>query len=111
MDDSTYAFLKDVLIIKSFQLPYSRISMKLSKNNFLMPIMVFVLFGGCHQQQNTNTNSVSEADNIEKTRALIVGIDDQFSRAFFNGDSVALANYYASDAKLGSLSCLETRKR
>ena len=81
MDDGTYAFLKDVLTIKSFQSPCSRISMKMSKINFLMLIMVFALLGGCHQEQKPdpsqelkpiidkyaelwNTGNVSELDAI-----------------------------------------------
>jgi ketosteroid isomerase-like protein len=77
--------------------------MNLSNNNFLMFIMVFALLGGCQQQQNTNINSVSETDNIEKARAVIEDIDKQFSKDFYNGDSLTLAGYYSSDAKLGSL--------
>ena len=68
-----------------------------------MLIIVFALLGGCHQQQNTNINSVFEANNIEKTRIVIEDIEKQFSKDFYNGDSLALAGYYSSDAKLGSL--------
>jgi ketosteroid isomerase-like protein len=48
-------------------------------------------------------NSESENVEIQKTRIIIEDIDKQFSEDYYNGDSVALANYYSSDAKLGSL--------
>lgn len=34
---------------------------------------------------------------------IIEGLDKQFSKDFYNGDSLALANYYSSDAIFGSL--------
>ena len=77
--------------------------MKLSINIFLTLIIAFVLLLGCRQQQNTGTRPVSEAVDLQKIRSIIEDLDKQFSKDFYNGDSVALANYYSSDAKFGSL--------
>jgi ketosteroid isomerase-like protein len=77
--------------------------MKLSKNNFLIPVVMFALLAGCRQQQNNKIDSGTGATDIEKTRTIIEGIDKKFSKDFYNGDSVSLANYYSTDAKLGSL--------
>ena len=77
--------------------------MKLSINIFLTLIIAFVLLLGCRQQQNTGTRPVSEAVDLQKIRSIIEDLDKQFSKDFYNGDSVALTNYYSSDAKFGSL--------
>lgn len=70
----------------------------------IFALLITLLFlSGCRQQQNNNTDSLSGRIDIAKARTKIEGIDKQFSRDFYNGDSVALANYYSSDAKLGSL--------
>ena len=58
---------------------------------------------GCQQQQSTDKKFVSNTIDIQKARTVIEGIDKQFSKDFYNGDSLALAKYYSSDAKFGSL--------
>ena len=64
---------------------------------------LFFFISGCRQQQNTDTKSESEKMDLQKVRLIIEDLDKQFSKDFYNGDSVALANYYSSDAKFGSL--------
>ena len=66
-------------------------------------LTVIILFTGCQKQQNTDTNSLSEKIDVNKIRKVIEGIDKQFSKDFYNGDSVALTNHYSSDARFGSL--------
>lgn len=41
--------------------------------------------------------------DIQKARALIGTIDKQFSKDYYNGDSVALTAHYASDGQYGCL--------
>ena len=77
--------------------------MKLSINIFTVFIITLTFFTGCQQQQNSKTSSVSEEVDLQKVRSTIEVLDKQFSKDFYNGDSVALANYYSSDAKFGSL--------
>lgn len=76
---------------------------KMLKNIIPLLIIVAAVFAGCRSQQNKAVNSESENVELQKTRAIIESIDKQFSVDYYNGDSVALANYYSSDAKLGSL--------
>ena len=65
--------------------------------------ITILLFDGCQQKQNANTKSGSEEIDLQKIRSTIEALDKQFSKDFYNGDSVALANFYSSDAKFGSL--------
>jgi ketosteroid isomerase-like protein len=71
------------------------------KTLILMALLFFI--SGCQQQQNTDTKSESEKIDLQKVRSTIEALDKQFSKDFYNGDSVSLANYYSSDAKFGSL--------
>ncbi|MEJ2105641.1 MAG: nuclear transport factor 2 family protein [Ignavibacteriaceae bacterium] len=77
--------------------------MKLTINIFSVFIITLVVITGCQQQQNIDTKSSSGKVDIQKARTIIDGLDKQFSKDFYNGDSVALSNYYSSDAKFGSL--------
>jgi ketosteroid isomerase-like protein len=43
------------------------------------------------------------AIDLQKARVIIDSLDRQFSRYYFNGDSLALYAMYAKDASLGSL--------
>ncbi|MEJ2618559.1 MAG: DUF4440 domain-containing protein [Ignavibacteriaceae bacterium] len=70
------------------------------KGSFLIMI---ILFFGCQEQPNKDINSISKTIDLQSVRSKIEDLDKQFSKDFYNGDSVALANYYASDAKFGSL--------
>lgn len=40
---------------------------------------------------------------MQRARAIIDSLDRQFSKDYLNGDSVALASYYAKDAQFGFL--------
>ena len=77
--------------------------MKLYINIFLVFAITILLFDGCQQQQNADTKSKSEKIDLNKVRSTIEALDRQFSKDFYNGDSIALANYYSGDAKFGSL--------
>jgi ketosteroid isomerase-like protein len=76
---------------------------KLYINIFLVFAITILLFDGCQQKQNADTKSESEEIDLQKIRSTIEALDKQFSKDFYNGDSVALANYYSTDAKFGSL--------
>ena len=77
--------------------------MKLSIKIFSAFLIVFAILAGCQQQQNADTKSGSENTDLQKIRSKIEALDKQFSKDFYNGDSLALANYYSSDARFGSL--------
>jgi len=48
-------------------------------------------------------NSASAKIDLQKARGIIDSLDRQFSRYFFNGDSLALYAMYTKDGSLGSL--------
>jgi len=77
--------------------------MKLTMNIFFSLTITFVLLVGCQKQQNISSKSEAEQIDIENARNIIENLDKQFSQDYYNGDSVALAIYYSSDAKFGSL--------
>ncbi len=77
--------------------------MKLLINIFYVIIITLVLFTGCTKQQNRDTKLTSQTADIKKVKAIIENLDKQFSKDFYDGDSVALANYYSNDARFGSL--------
>ena len=77
--------------------------MKLSIKIFSAFLIVLTFLTGCQQQQNADTKSESEKTDLQKIRLKIEALDKQFSKDFYNGDSLALANYYSSDARFGSL--------
>jgi hypothetical protein len=76
---------------------------KMLKNIFPLFIIITAIFAGCRPQQNKAINSESGNVEIQNARTIIEGLDKQFSKGFYNGDSVALSGYYSSDAKSGSL--------
>lgn len=53
--------------------------------------------------QNNVSDLPFQSIDMEKARADIETIEVQFSEAYSAGDSLALANMYASDAQFGSL--------
>ena len=53
--------------------------------------------------QTTKTDSELSAREIQKAREILENIDKQFSKDYLNGDSLALASYYAKDGQFGSL--------
>ena len=53
--------------------------------------------------QITKTDSELSAREIQKAREILENIDKQFSKDYLNGDSLALASYYAKDGQFGSL--------
>lgn len=75
--------------------------MKILENILPVLVIIFVLLSGCTRQQNTGTKYL--AVKIQNAKTIIEGLDKQFSEDFYNGDSLALSNYYSSDAKFGSL--------
>ena len=70
---------------------------------FFALLIALTFLAGCQQRQNADTKSESEKIDLQKVRSTIEALDTQFSKDFYNGDSVALANYYSTDAKFGSL--------
>jgi ketosteroid isomerase-like protein len=74
----------------------------LSIKFFFALLIALTYLAGCQQRQNADTKSESEKIDLQKIRSAIEALDKQFSKDFYNGDSIALANYYSSDAKFGS---------
>ena len=70
---------------------------------FFALLIALTFLAGCQQRQNADTKSESEKIDLQKVRSTIEALDTQFSKDFYNGDSIALADYYSSDAKFGSL--------
>jgi ketosteroid isomerase-like protein len=67
-------------------------------------ILFFLLFSSSAVlSQTTKTDSELSAGEIQKARSVIENIGKQFSEDYLNGDSLALASYYAKDAQFGSL--------
>ena len=69
---------------------------------FFALLIALTFLAGCQQRQNADTKSESEKIDLQKVRSTIEALDTQFSKDFYNGDSIALADYYSSDAKFGS---------
>lgn len=61
--------------------------------------VTFLISTGC-QQQTTDTKPVSEEFNMQKAKSFIDSINTKFSEQIKNGDSMALASHYASDAAI-----------
>ncbi|MFZ0453048.1 MAG: hypothetical protein WAM24_04800 [Ignavibacteriaceae bacterium] len=76
--------------------------MKFSIKIFSVFLIVSACFAGCQQQQSADTKSGSENTDLQKIRSKIEALDKQFSKDFYNGDSVALADYFSNDAKFSS---------
>jgi ketosteroid isomerase-like protein len=69
----------------------------------LILLIIVLAATGCQQQQNADTESLPITFDMQKASKIIESIDKQFSKDFYNGDSVALAGHYASNAQFGSL--------
>ena len=77
--------------------------MKMLINVSFLFLIIFCFLIGCQNNQSSDTKSTSGTIELEKARTIIESLDKQFSKDFYNGDSVALANYYSREAKFGSL--------
>ena len=64
---------------------------------FLMTVLI--ISTGC-QQQTTDTKPVIEEFDMQKSKSFIDSINTKFSEQIKNGDSMALASHYASDAAI-----------
>ena len=62
-------------------------------------ITVIIISIGC-QQQTTDIKSVSEDFDMQKAKSFIDSINTKFSEQIKNGDSMALASHYSSDAAI-----------
>jgi ketosteroid isomerase-like protein len=65
----------------------------------LFLIAVILISIGC-QQQTTDTKPVSEEFNMQEAKSFIDSINTKFSEEIQNGDSMALASHYATDAAI-----------
>ena len=65
----------------------------------LFLITVIMISIGC-QQQTTDTKPVSEEFNMKEAKSFIDSINTKFSEQIKNGDSMALASHYATDAAI-----------
>ena len=64
---------------------------------FLMTVLI--ISTGC-QQQTTDTKTVIKEFDLQKAKSFIDSINTKFSEQIKNGDSMALASHYSSDAAI-----------
>jgi len=69
----------------------------------ILSICLACVVVSCTSGENANNTKTTAVIDIEKARAEIEALGKQFSEDFANRDSVALANHYASDGRLGSI--------
>ena len=67
--------------------------------------VALLMFSGnsCNNAEKPGTRQQTSFIDVVQTRKEIEALDRQFSEDFRNKDSVALANYYASDGMLGAV--------
>ena len=71
------------------------------KKNFLLPVLMFLLFGlsFCNRQaETTTTANASGFSNLEGARAIIKENNSKFVQALQRGDSAMMASFYTRDA-------------
>ena len=75
----------------------------MQKHYFIVkPILVFVFIFFC--ATNTFAQATGQPGiDLQKAKIIVDSLGKQFSKYYFNGDSVALAAMYTKDASLGSL--------
>ncbi len=67
-------------------------------------VVVIMLLGhACAPNDEAESNQTAGFIDSSSVRTTIEALGSQFSEAFRNQDSVALANFYASDGMLGSV--------
>lgn len=89
-----YAFFKNVL---------SERKLLMGRDLFLKVFNLtasFLFIVGCQQQQTSDTKPVSVTFDMQKAKSFIDSINTKFTEQIRNGDSVALASHYATDAEL-----------
>lgn len=69
----------------------------------LWVVLMMLSGNSCNNAEKSGTGQKSSFIDISKAQQQIEAIDKKFSEDFRNMDSVALANYYASDGTLGSV--------
>jgi len=79
--------------------------MKTIRNvSFLLSVVLILLLGySCNNSEKSGTGDNASFIDLSQARPQIEALDIKFSDDFRNRDSVALANYYASDGSLGSV--------
>ena len=63
-------------------------------------LMTVLIISTGYQQQTTDTKPVIEEFDMQKSKSFIDSINTKFSEQIKNGDSMALASHYASDAAI-----------
>jgi ketosteroid isomerase-like protein len=77
--------------------------MKLLISIFSTILLTLVILIGCKQQKNIDKKPEAQTIDLKIARSKIEALDKKFSKDFYNGDSLALANCYSNDARFGSL--------
>ncbi len=72
-------------------------------NRFFLTGIFLICCNSVLFAQATKPDSELSASEIQKARTIIEKIDKQFSEDYLNGDSLALASYYAKDGQFGSV--------
>jgi ketosteroid isomerase-like protein len=73
-----------------------KVTLKLSSLFFITAVLIIT---GC-QQQNSNIKSASEEFDMQNAKSFIDSINTKFSEQIKNGDSIALASHYSTDAAI-----------
>ena len=69
----------------------------------VITVLYLLLLNSCTDKQKQNAGSQSTEINLTEMKKVIKEIDQNFAEDFKNGDSLALAGYYAKDGRLGSV--------
>ena len=71
-------------------------------NLIVRPIQIFLFIVCCYTTTFGQANNQSKID-LQNAKVIVDSLDKQYTKNFFNGDSVALAAMYTKDASFGSL--------
>jgi hypothetical protein len=69
----------------------------------LIVTLSFLSINSCKKSTNPIIESNSEIIDLAKARIIVDSIDDQFSKLFYDGDSIGLYEMYAKGARFGTL--------
>jgi ketosteroid isomerase-like protein len=75
---------------------FIKVMLKLSSLFFITAVLIT---SGC-LEQNSNIKSASEVFDMENAKFFIDSINTKFSEQIKNGDSIALASHYSTDAAI-----------
>ena len=75
----------------------------ITTSSILIISAIFLSTLSCDKSQSPITKSQSTTIDLDNARKIVDRIDKEFSKHFFNGDSIALYEMYAKGAFFGTL--------